>query len=67
MKTINAIKKYLETDKRIFLQPTEGTGVYVVRKDKKPYFGLNGKITSSEVHHIDEQENPDSVTIYIKD
>ena len=67
MKEKDAIKKYLKTDKRILLEKVNDIGAYIVHKDKKPFFGLNGKLVFSEVHHIDEFKSPDVVTIYIED
>ena len=67
MKAKDAIKKYLKTDKRMLLEKVNDIGTYLVHKDKKPFFGFNGKLVFSEVHHIDEFKSPDVVIIYIED
>ena len=65
MKAITAVKKYMKTDREIFLQSVaDGTFVYVDKnKDFNIEFG--SRIADSKVKRIDEKESPDAVTIYL--
>lgn len=62
MKVITAVKKYLKTEKEIFIQNKES--FHVVRKDKDFYLEFGERIAYSRVKKIDEEESPDAVTIY---
>lgn len=65
MKVITAVKKYMKTDREIFLQAVaDGTFVYV-DKDKDFHLEFGSRIADSKVKRIDEKESPDAVTIYI--
>lgn len=65
MKVITAVKKYLNTDKEIFLQCVNDIGVYIVHKDKDFYLEYGERIANTKVKRIDTEESPDAVTIYI--
>lgn len=65
MKVITAVKKYIKTDREIFLQSMKDVGIYVVHKEKDFYLDFGERIADAKVHHIDEAESPDAVTIYI--
>ncbi len=66
MKVITAVKKYLKTDKEIFLQcDTDGTVIQYVNKDKDFYLAFGERIADSKVKRIDDRESPDAVTIYL--
>lgn len=65
MKVITAVRKYAKTDREIFLQSVNDIGVFVVHKDKDFCLEFGSEVSNSKVHHIDETESPDAVTIYI--
>lgn len=65
MKVITAVKKYLKTDREIFLQCVNDIGVYVVNKDKDFYLEYGSVIADTKVKRIDAEESPNAVTIYI--
>lgn len=65
MKVITAVRKYIKTEKEIFLQSMNDIGVFVVHKDKDFCLDFGDKVASAKVHHIDETESPDAVTIYL--
>lgn len=66
MKVITAVKRYIKTDREIFLHSMRDIGVYVVHKDKDFNLEFGERIADAKVHHIDENESPDAVTIYIR-
>lgn len=66
MKTITAVKKYLNTDKEIFLECVSDGTLVIVHKDKDFHLEFGERIADCKVDHIDENESPDAVTIYIK-
>lgn len=66
MKTITAVKKYLTTNKEIFLQHGEDIStINLVNKENDFTLEYGERIANATVKKIDEQENPDAVTIYI--
>lgn len=65
MKVITAVKKYLKTNKEIFLQSVEDGNIYVVNKEKNFVDRYGTVVANTKVHHIDENESPDAVTIYL--
>lgn len=66
MKVITAVKKYLNTDKEIFLQcDTDGTVIQHVNKDKDFYLAFEERVADAKVKRIDDKESPDAVTIYL--
>ena len=66
MKVITAVKKYLKTDKVIFLQcDTDGTVILSVDKNEDFHIEYGERIANSKVKKIDEDESPDAVTIYL--
>ncbi|MBO5373697.1 MAG: hypothetical protein J6A75_13410 [Lachnospiraceae bacterium] len=65
MKVITAVNKYKKTDKELFLQCVKDGTFVVVHKDKDFHLAFGSRIADSRVHHIDEKESPDAVTIYI--
>lgn len=66
MKVITAVKKYMKTDKEIFLQcDTDGTVILHVDKDKDFYLEFGERIANAKAKNVDEKENPDAVTIYL--
>lgn len=66
MKVITAVNKYLNTDKEIFLECVSDGTLAVVHKDKDFYLEFGEQIADCKVAHIDENESPDAVTIYLK-
>lgn len=66
MKVITAVNKYKNTDKEIFLESQKDGTFVVVHKDKDLYLEFGSRIADSRVHHIDEEESPDAVTIYLR-
>ena len=65
MKVITAVKKYLMTDKEIFLQSVNDVGVYAVDKSVDFYSRYGDRVANASVKRIDIDESPSSVTIYI--
>lgn len=67
MKVITAVKKYLKTDREIFLQcDTDGTVILRVDKDKDFNLQFGERIANAKAINVDEDESPDAVTIYLK-
>lgn len=65
MKVKTAVKRYLETDREIFLQ-SEKFGDFVEIEKEDAYSRLNlTVIGEAEVKRIDEEESDEAVTIYI--
>ena len=65
MKVITAVKKYMKTDKEIFLEFVKDGTFVVVHKDKDFYLEFGSVIADTKVKRIDTEESPDAVTIYI--
>lgn len=65
MKVITAVKKYMKTDREIFLECVNDVGVYVVDKNKDFYLQYGERIANAKVKKIDTEESPEAVTIYI--
>ena len=65
MKVITAVKKYLDTDREIFLQSVNDIGIYAVDKNKDFRLHFGSRIADTKVKQIDIEESPDAVTIYI--
>lgn len=65
MKVITAVKKYLNTDKEIYLECICDGTIAIVHKDKDFYLEFGSVIADTKVKKIDTEESPDAVTIYI--
>ena len=65
MKVITAVKKYMKTDREIFLECVNDVGVYVVDKNKDFYLQYGERIANAKVKKIDTEESSEAVTIYI--
>ena len=65
MKVITAVKKYMKTDKKIFLECVKDGTFVVVHKDKDFYLEFGSVIADTKIKRIDTEESPDAVTIYI--
>lgn len=65
MKVITAVKKYIKTDKEIFLECVKDGTFVVVHKDKDFHLEVGSRIADTKVKRIDTEESPDAVTIYI--
>ena len=68
MKVITAVKKYLKTDREIFLECVKDGTLVIISKDKDFYLEFGSVIAETEVKNI-EIEDPEgfkgAVTIYI--
>lgn len=62
MKAKTAIKKFVRTDREIFLQSKKSSDFISVNSNF--LLEINDVILNAKVDHI-ETENPDAVTIYI--
>lgn len=68
MKVIKAVKKYLKTDREIFLECVKGSTLVIVPKDKDFYLEFGSVIADTKVKNIEIEDPEDlkgSVTIYI--
>ena len=65
MKVITAVKKYINTDKDIYLE-CENDGTFIkVPKDKDFHLEFGCRIADTKVKRIDTEEGEEAVTIYI--
>ena len=65
MKVITAVKKYLNTNREIFLESLSNGAIISVNKDKDFYSEFGDIIADAKVRRINDVEDPDAVTIYI--
>lgn len=65
MKVITAVKKYINTDKEIFIEAVKDGAFVRVDKEKDFTIEFGSRIADSKVKNINDTESPDAVTIYI--
>lgn len=65
MKVITAVKKYLKSDREIFIQSKKYGDFISVPRDKDFYLEFGSVIAEAKVKMIDTEECDEAVTIYI--
>ena len=65
MKVITAVRKYLNTNREIFLQSTSDIGIYAVDKNADFHQRYGDRVANARVKRIDTEESLNAVTIYI--